>query len=705
MKKLIKILAVLIVIAVVLLGGAAVALKLMFPLAKLKSMAQEYVAQNYNRDIDFSAVSLNLIGVTIESFKLSEEGGFEAGNFISADSAVVKVELMPLFKKQIKISTIGFDGVEINVIKNADGKFNFDNLIPASADEVSPQPEQDQLSSAPLAMDLTAKDIYIKNSDVTYKDLQNGMEFSVEDVNFTVDDFDYNNPFSFELSFNTSVNTGNIKITPVKILAKGIVNIAGMELEKASAEITDFAVEYKGFRINMTGGISNLQMPDLSLKGEISGIDSELAAEFVSGDIPSFALPVINLEAKASADLENSKAEVSKFDISLGKSYIKNTAAVDFSKPEISYAESTSLNVNLSEVSDISKELLAVFKLKGSVTGDIKAVSAGSDKPLVTGSVVLKDIGAAAMGKILSSLNGEIKINSLDDIKTNTIKGVFDGSDFKTSLAYKNNKKMAVDFMFNMDKFTLEDIDFDELLASAEGGEKGETVSSDKAATSSGASDLQMAPMDVKADIIIKRVENNVFSTDNLTFKADVKDLDLTMSKASGTVYFASSDGEIRDLDKLINSSVFLKVALTTVKIAQKALKATQIISGADINTDSVSYKSIVGDYRLGGGKATINKSDLNSDLATINTSGSINFVTQQLDMTVKVGLGKNASGSADIKVGGSIEDPSFKLDVVSTVSSLLGSDRKETAKQAVDNVKNTVKDVTSGIKNLFKKK
>ena len=705
MKKFIKILAVLIVIAVVLLGVAALALKLMFPLAKLKVMAQEYVAQNYNRDIDFSDVSLNLIGVKIKSFKLSDEGGFEAGNFISADSAVVKVELMPLFKKQIKISTIGFDGVEINVIKNADGKFNFDNLIPASADEVSPQPEQDQLSSAPLAMDLTAKDIYIKNSDVTYKDLQNGMEFSVEDVNFTVDDFDYNNPFSFELSFNTSVNTGNIKITPVKILAKGIVNIAGMELEKASAEITDFAVEYKGFRINMTGGISNLQMPDLSLKGEISGIDSELAAEFVSGDIPSFALPVINLEAKASADLENSKAEVSKFDISLGKSYIKNTAAVDFSKPEISYAESTSLNVNLSEVSDISKELLAVFKLKGSVTGDIKAVSAGSDKPLVTGSVVLKDIGAAAMGKILSSLNGEIKINSLDDIKTNTIKGVFDGSDFKTSLAYKNNKKMAVDFMFNMDKFTLEDIDFDELLASAEGGEKGETVSSDKAATSSGASDLQMAPMDVKADIIIKRVENNVFSTDNLTFKADVKDLDLTMSKASGTVYFASSDGEIRDLDKLINSSVFLKVALTTVKIAQKALKATQIISGADINTDSVSYKSIVGDYRLGGGKATINKSDLNSDLATINTSGSINFVTQQLDMTVKVGLGKNASGSADIKVGGSIEDPSFKLDVVSTVSSLLGSDRKDTAKQAVDNVKNTVKDVTSGIKNLFKKK
>ena len=703
MKKLIKILAVLIVIAVVLLGGALLALKLMFPLAKLKVMAQEYVAQNYNRDVDFSDISLNIIGVTIDNFSLSEEGGFEAGDFISAKNAIVKVELMPLFKKQIKITTIGFDGVKINIIKDAEGKFNFDNLIPASADEVSPQPEEDQLSSAPLAMDLTAKDIYIKNSDIVYKDLGSGMEFSVEDVNFAVDDFDYNNPFSFEISFNTAVDTGALKIKPVLVSAKGIVNIAGLELEKASAEIKDFAVEYKGFKIKMAGGISNLEMPEISLSGNISGIDNKLVADFVSGDIPSFALPVINLEAKASADLENSKADISKFDITLGESYIKNTAAVDFSKPEISFADNTTVNINLSEVSDISKELLAAFKLKGSVTGEIKAVSAGSDKPLVTGSVALKDIGAAAIGKTLSSFNGEIKINSLDDIKTNTMKGVFDGSDFKTSLAYKNNKKIAVDFMFNMDKFTLEDINFDELLASSsKEDDSGESASSAEGTAAS--SDISMAPMDVKADIIIKRVENNVFSTDDLTFRADVKDLDLTMSKASGTIYFASSDGEIRDLDKLINSSVFLRIALTTVKVVQKALKATQIISGADINTDSVSYKSIVGDYKLGGGKAVINKSDLLSDLATVNTSGDINFVTQRLNMVVNVGLGKNASGSAAIKVGGTIAEPTFKLDVASTVSSLLGDQRGETAKQTVENVKNTVKDVTSGIKNLFKK-
>lgn len=702
MKKLIKILAALAAVFVVLVAGALITLKIMFPFSKLKTMAQEYVAQNYNREIDFKDVSFNLIGVTVEDFKFSEEGGFKEGDFVSAETAVVKVEFAPLFKKQIKIKTIGFDGVKINVVKLKDGKFNFDSLIPASAEEVSPEPQEEEISSAPLAMDLTAKDIYIKNSDVTYKDLQNGTEFSVKDVNFSIKDFDYNNPFSFMLSLSTSIDTGDIKLSPVTIASEGTANIAGMDLDKASAEVKTFAVAYKHFKVDMAGGVGNFEQPKASLKGTIKGVDSKLAAEFVSAEMPAFSLPVINIEAEAAADLNASKAEVSKFNVGLGKSYVNTSASADFSKPELSFSADTKINVNLSDVSDIAKDMLAEFKLRGLISGNIKTASA-SPAPSVKGSIVFNDLGASVMGKILSALNGTVTINSINDVKTNVITGVFDSSDFKTSLAYSNKNKMAVDFMFNMDKFTLDDIDFNKLMASSE--EEKPQASADKAEAQTSSSDLKMDPMDIKADIIVKRVENNVFSTDNLTFKANIKNLDLTMAKASGTMSFSASDGEIRDLDKIINSSVFLKVIFTTVKIAQKALKATQVISGGNINTDSVSYKSIVGDYTLGGSIAKINKSDLNSDLATITTTGTVNFVTEKLDMKINVGLGKNASGSAAIKVGGTVNDPSFKLDVASTVSSLLGGGKNSAASQTVQDVKNTVKDITGGIKNLFKKK
>lgn len=713
MKKLFKIFGILLVIFIVLIAGALLTLKIMFPASKLKAMAQDYVTKNYNREIDFKDVSFNIIGVSIEDFKFSEKGGFAAGEFVSAKEAIVKVEFMPLLSKQVKIDTIGFDGVEINVIKDKDGVFNFDDLIPADKSELSapmqePQEDISAQEAAPMAIDLTAQAIYIKNSNVHYKDLQGDSAFSVKDVNFSIKDFDYNNPFSYVLSLATSLKAGDIKVDPLLLSSKGMVNIAGLALEKASANIEEFTVAYKDFNIKMSGSAENFAAPSAKLKGSISGINDKLAKEFVSSDMPPFALPVINIgaEASMSSDTKASDGATVKLDIGLGKSYINTNAFIDLSKEELAYEAESDINVNLSDISDIAKEMLAQFQLKGSVGGKLSVASA-KDMPLIKGSISLKDLGAAVMEKSLSKLNGTVTINSIDNIKTNIIKGVFDGSDFKTSLAYKKSKKMSVDFMFDMDKFTLDDIDFNALMASSNEEEKAEAPAETEKeeASASTASDLQMEPMDIKTDIIIRRIENNVFSTDNLTLKADIKNLDLAMTKATGTLSFAAYDGEIRDLDKIINSFVLMKVVFTTVKIAQKALKTLDLVSGGQINTDSVKYKSILGDYTFNNGIATVKKSDLNSDLATVNTTGTVNFATEKLDMKIKVGLGKNASSSAAVKVGGTINEPSFKLDVASTVGSLLGGGSDSSAKEAVEDVKNTVKDVAGGIKNLFKKK
>ena len=705
MKKLIKWLFILAVIFVLLIAAGLVTLKIMYPFAKLKAMGQDYVAQNYNRQIDLEDISFNLIGVSIDNFKLSEEGGFENGTFASAKQAVLKVEFMPLLSKQIKIKTIGFDGVDIQIVKDKDGKFNFDNLTGSSAD--NPQKEaqtlpQEENSSA---LDITAKDMYIKNTDISYKDLQGGSEYSVNNVNFSIENFDYNSPFNFLLSLNTAIDTGDIKLNPVEISAEGKADIAGMDLQKAFLDITSFKVAYKHFNIDMAGSLSNFNKPNVALKGTINGIDKKFVSEFTKDDMAQFALPAVNIEAALLADLDSSKADISKFNIALGKSYINTAAKVDYGGEEVAYSGDTDISVSLTEVSQIAKDTLSEFKLAGLINGKLAFASA-KQTPSLNGTITLKDVGATLMARPLSKVNGVITLKSTDNIKTNTVTGLFDGSAFKTSVSYLNNKKTALDLMFEMDKFTLDDIDFNALMASS----KEEKPAEDKAETQpekSAQSQTQIEPMNIKADILIKRVGNNVFSTDNLTLKADIKDLDTTMKKAQGTLSFSASEGEIRDLDKLINSSVLLKVILTTVKVSQKAFKAANVISGKDIDTDKVNYHSVIGDYTLGGGIATVNKSDLNSDLATVTTSGNINFVTEQLDLKVKIGLGKNATSSAAVKVGGTINEPSYKIDVASTVGSLLKGLKSgdSSAGEQVNDVKTAVKDVAGGIKNLFKKK
>lgn len=711
MRKFIKWCFILAVIFVLLITGGLITLKIMYPFSKLKAMGQDYVAKNYNRQVDLSDISFNFIGLSIDNFKLSEAGGFENGTFVSAKQAVLKVEFLPLLSKHINIKTVGFDTVAINIIKDKEGKFNFDDLTGASDEKDANTPQKENTNEVNTPLNLIAKDIYIKNSDITYKDLQGGTEFSVNKVNFSIENFDYNSPFNFMLSFATSIDTGDIKLNPVEFSARGKANIEGMDMQKAFLDITSFAVSYKDFKIDTVGSITDFTKPNINLKGNIKGIDKKFIGEFTdSSDMPQFTLPDISVEAVALVDLDASKTDLSKLNISLSKSYINSSVSMDYAGEDFIYSGQSDASINLTEVASIVKELAAAYKISGLLNANLSYASA-KDMPSVKGSINLKDLSATLIERPLTKLNGIITLNSLDNIKTNTITGFFDSSVFKTSASYLNKKKISVDFMFEMDKFTLDDIDFNALMASSkEEKSKEDNSENTQTQTAQNTQQSEMQPMDIKADILIKRVENNVFSTDNLTLKADIKDLDLKMTKAAGSLSFSASDGEIRDLDKLINSSVFMKVILTTVKISQKALKAANVLSGKDIDTDKVNYHQIIGDYTLSGGIATVNKSDLLSDLATINTTGTVNFATEKLDMKVKVGLGKNASSSATIKVGGTMSEPSYKIDVASTLSSLLGGLKKDdngnsSVKQQAENVKNAVKDVSSGIKNLFKKK
>ncbi|MBD9149591.1 MAG: AsmA family protein [Spirochaetia bacterium] len=118
MKKLFKLLVKIAVVCVILLAAGLVALRIMFPPEKLKTMAVDYAKNNLQREISFDKISFNVIGVTLDNFALSENTSFQNGTFVKADKLVVKLALMPLLKKRVEIATVLVDGLDVNVIKN-----------------------------------------------------------------------------------------------------------------------------------------------------------------------------------------------------------------------------------------------------------------------------------------------------------------------------------------------------------------------------------------------------------------------------------------------------------------------------------------------------------------------------------------------------------------------------------------------------------
>ncbi|MDR0735181.1 MAG: AsmA-like C-terminal region-containing protein, partial [Elusimicrobiota bacterium] len=336
------------------------------------------------------------------------------------------------------------------------------------------------------------------------------------------------------------------------------------------------------------------------------------------------------------------------------------------------------------------------------------------------GNIIFKDVGATAAGRRLKNLNGALAVNSLNDIKTNVVKGVFDGSAFTTSLASaKPAKKAVVNFSFEMDKFTLDDINFAAPAPAETAGAKPAPAAA-RAANPSAKQPLPQeqepfvcqtcprgAAADIKANIVVHKIANNIFNTNDFKLDIDVRDLDNRLDKAAGAISFSARNGEIKDLGKLMSSSKYLKIALTSLSVARQAFGALKL-DAASFNADTIAYALIEGAYTLKNGGLAINKTDLNSDLATIKTTGSLNLLSENLDMKVQAHLGKQGSSGFKpvvIRIGGTAAQPSYRLDVASTLTSVLGAGEGASAAQNAQAVKDNAAKAIKNISGLFKKK
>lgn len=700
MKRLIKIIKIFVIATLTLMIVGGGALYFFFPSQKIKAAAKNFIKENYNREMDFQDVSLAFIGIKINDFKISEEGTFNNGTFAEATEATLKVEFLPLLTGKIRVNKLLLRGVKVNVIKDTEGKFNFDNFISDKAETV--EVKQQNTSSSNISV--FAENIDLQNSSFHYEDKQTKTEFDIENLNINIQNFSLTDFFSFHLDLQTSLNMDDIKLTPVTLDLQGRAHLENLNLSKAFIEIDPFTLSYKEAKMIFTGKMTNFDNPLLTLEGKIEGINDKVIKSITPMDLPIFALPAADLAVKANIDLETNKANIAKADIVIGNSYIKNEADIDFSAEDLIYTAKTNFYLSLTDIYKSAKEMLKEIAPEGVITGNIQTVSAKPD-PKIKGKITLKNLGAIIAEKQLKNFNGEITINSLKNIKTNVMNGNYNGSKFVTSLAYSQPAKpVNIDFMLDLDKFTLDDINFDEILSSSsetvKGGEVQEKQSSD------------FGTYNIKVDVKVKEVANNVLTAKDLILKADLKNFANDLSNLQGNLNFSSSNGEIRDINKLMNSSKIMKATFSVIKVIQQVFSVAKLEKLSLGNNNTITYSQIEGAYTIKDGLINLDKSTIISNLLTVNVGGTINLVSEKLDMKVNTHFGKVTEGSGFkpvvLKIKGTMNNPKYSVDVLSTVTSIAnmpGNILKGGVKASTNTasgVANALKDVASKIGKLF---
>src|SRR6185436_11800652 len=101
---------------------------------------------------------------------------------VSLESAHASVGLLPLLRGAVVVDRVRLSGLKAQIVKGKDGRFNFQDLIEASADKPPAKAEKKAPDSkgAPVAFDIAG--VTIERAAISYRDLNSGQEIALSDL-------------------------------------------------------------------------------------------------------------------------------------------------------------------------------------------------------------------------------------------------------------------------------------------------------------------------------------------------------------------------------------------------------------------------------------------------------------------------------------------------------------------------------------------
>ncbi len=291
MRTLIKFLLGAVVVVVALVVVAIGAFALLFDADDYKSTVQTLVKDRTGRDLDIagdlSVTYFPWLGFEIGPTTLSDAPGYSDQPFASFEAASARVKLIPLLSKQVEIGQLALEGLDLELVRKADGSTNWDDLVAGANDQ--PQPEAADEEGGGLQA-LSIGGIRLTDANVRFNDA--GTVYAISGWNLETGELTPNKPFDFETQLALSASEPEVS---------GTLEAAG-ELT-TDIEAGRYTLASPDVRLNVSGKGLPAGSVGLTLDGDRLSIDGEnvtldgpaIAIALAGGDLPLDTLDV-NLE-------------------------------------------------------------------------------------------------------------------------------------------------------------------------------------------------------------------------------------------------------------------------------------------------------------------------------------------------------------------------------------------------------------------------
>ena len=172
------------------------------------------VESSVNRKLDIGDLHLSLfptLGIRIKDLKLSNAEGFGEDPMAQVGEAKIGVRILPmLLFQRLEISTITLRDLQLNLLRHADGKSNWDDL--SGKTKTTQPPEAPQSSRAPQpgkpgsgGGTLKIGGIDIDNANISYVDQQAKKSYALSKFSFKTGAIAPGQAFDFKTAFSAAL--------------------------------------------------------------------------------------------------------------------------------------------------------------------------------------------------------------------------------------------------------------------------------------------------------------------------------------------------------------------------------------------------------------------------------------------------------------------------------------------------------------------
>ena len=188
MGKIFRILGLAVAALVVLVVVAAVVLPLLIDPNDFKGQIVEQVRDKTGRSLEIEGdIALSVfpwLGLAIGPTRLSNAPGFGAQPFVEVQAVQVRLQLLPLLRKDVVMDTVVLDGLHLHLAKDEQGVSNWADLggAPADAAETADQAVAPEDSAKLALAGLAIGGVRMNDARVIWEDRHSGVRFAIEDL-------------------------------------------------------------------------------------------------------------------------------------------------------------------------------------------------------------------------------------------------------------------------------------------------------------------------------------------------------------------------------------------------------------------------------------------------------------------------------------------------------------------------------------------